>query len=448
MNTVAWDLSAQPTPLDASFARLESIVSPLTGLVRRYWEVLAEPDDARIVQYVCQTVKTEHLIGEHVEEFNGAAGYDARSAIAATLGEAVERYCGAAVDARRIVFGSARELGEAAVGPDQFRLFDESQYGNAAFPFSRFDLDTNVRWIPVIRLRDAQRMYAPLQLVQLLHDVAPEETAVGYATSSGMACGATWEEALLSGAFELVERDAFMITWSNRLSLPLLQWDGEAAMERAEALSFAPARVHYSVVDLSAFHGIPTALCLVRDGGALAALSVGAASAPTIERAWRKAIAEAFQTRSWARRERRRNPNRSFAADHDDIRTFSDHVQFYARSENIEHAAFLDASAERRHVRDVQPLPGSTPAARLHEVLLRAEACGATLYAADLTTPDVRDAGLHVAKVFSPQLAALDASHRRRFLGVPRLREAPVARGMLDRALAVAELNSAPHPFP
>ena len=51
-----------------------------------------------------------------------------------------------------------------------------------------------------------------------------EPVLLAPSTSSGLACHGSLEEASLSGLFELVERDAFMLVWSNRLSLPRLTW--------------------------------------------------------------------------------------------------------------------------------------------------------------------------------------------------------------------------------
>ena len=89
------------------------------------------------------------------------------------------------------------------------------------------------------------------------------EIRIGHATSSGLACAATLEEAILVGLLELVERDAFMLVWHDRLSLPLLDWSGDEAIARIDERYFAPSRLRYSAVDLSVFFGVPTVLGVV-----------------------------------------------------------------------------------------------------------------------------------------------------------------------------------------
>src|SRR5262249_19672190 len=46
------------------------------------------------------------------------------------------------------------------------------------------------------------------------------EVAIAPSISTGQACASTRDRAVLSGLYEIVERDAFMISWLNRLPLP------------------------------------------------------------------------------------------------------------------------------------------------------------------------------------------------------------------------------------
>jgi ribosomal protein S12 methylthiotransferase accessory factor len=69
-------------------------------------------------------------------------------------------------------------------------------------------------------------------------------------------------------------------------------------------------------------------------------------------------------------------------------------------------------------------------------------------YAADVTAPDIREAGLHVVRVVCPELCPLDVIHRARFLGGTRLYRAAHAAGLLPHELAPGDLNPDPHPFP
>ncbi len=441
------------TPLAESLRRLETLQSPYTGIVRSAHELLAAPDDARLVNVGCEIAAGSGLLGASLSHLDGGSGgshVHAEAARAAALGEAAERYSATYLPEPEFVLASAEELGAEAADPERFALFREDQYAGDGFPFSPFGRSTPVRWVRGVSLTDRRPAYLPVQLVYLSWaSLAPGETWIGYSTSSGLACGATFAEAVLSGLLELVERDAFMLTWYNRLSLPRLDWRPDRALVELERRHFAPTRLRYEVVDLSVFLGVPTALGVVHGGPAdVAALGVGAGSAATIQEAWRKALAEAFSVRAWARSLRLAEPKRTFRTDFRDVETFSDHILFYACQENARHAAFLDSSEERRDVREVPALEGASATELIGAIAARLGARGIEAYAVDVTSPDVRQAGLSVAKVLAPELCPLDVAYQARFLGGRRLYAAGWELGLRRAPLAPEDVNPYPHPFP
>ena len=232
---------------------------------------------------------------------------------------------------------------------------------------------------------------------------------------------------------------------AGRLSLPLLDWSRNPRLRALERRYFAPSGLDYAAVDLSCVHGLPSVLAVVRapehDPPTLA---VGAGTAATVDRAWEKALSEAFACRAAGRMLRARDPGRRLA-DGGDMSTFDDHILFYAQPGRAGAAPFLDASRDRVDVRDVAPLEGDE-SAQTDAVLDRIEAAGADAYAVDVTSPDVRGLGLSVVKTLAPELCMLDAGHR--FLGGRRLTHAAAELGLAPAAFAVADLNSDPHPFP
>jgi ribosomal protein S12 methylthiotransferase accessory factor len=274
------------------------------------------------------------------------------------------------------------------------------------------------------------------------------EARIGYATSSGLACGSTLEEAVLTGLLELIERDAFMLVWHNRLSLPVLDWQGDTELERLDRRYFEPSGLRYSAVDLSVFLDVPTVLGIVHGNpGELGALGVGAASAATVHVAWRKALAEAFSVQRWVRDQALERPER-MDVPATAIRTFDAHTLYYAAEERAGRAAFLDASPERRHTHDVAPLEGANVLELIEAIAHRLAAHGCSAYGVDVTSPDVRAGGLRVVRVVVPELCPLDVVEGARFLGGRRMYTAAFEAGLVPRCLEPADLNPDPHPFP
>jgi ribosomal protein S12 methylthiotransferase accessory factor len=341
---------------------------------------------------------------------------------------------------------TARELGDAAVEPERFALFHPSQFGITRFPLVRFTADTVTTFVEGVSLLDGSPAYLPAELVYLRRP-ADDLRPIGYATSSGLACGATLPEAVLGALLEVVERDAVMLAWKCRLSLPLLDWSASATLTELDDRYFRPTGLRYNVVSAGQFLDCPIAISVLHGPpGSGAALSVGAAAAATIEDAWLKAVAESYGVYRWLRQQTATGA--SGPVDPDSIESFDAHMLFYASEDNAALAGFLDASEHRRPLAEVAPLEGETPGAQIDAVVARLARRGVSAYAVDVTSPDVAELGLSVARVITPELCALDVSHRARFLGGERLTTAAHEAGLLAAPLDVEDLNPLPHPFP
>lgn len=445
LRDVAW------TPLDESLRRLEMLASPLVGIARRVFVQLHDTDDARCHAVGAVATASEELIGAPCNELNGGGGMSQSGARAAAIGETVERYSAAYVDEPRLLLGSARELDVPTVPPERFEWFAEWQTASRGFPFAQFTADTPVRWVEGFSLADGAPAWIPAQLVFLDPATVDGEQRVIHATSNGLACGPSPEEAVLGGLLELVERDAFMLTWYGQLSLPRIDVSGDPALSREIARVFDAAGLRHDIVDLSGFCAVPAALAIVRNELTdSAVLAVGAGAGVTMRTAVRKALVEAYQTRTWARAEQRMRPDFGEGAQPLEqlITSFDDHVRLYAGPGPSAWAEFLSAATQTRPIDDVPELPSDRPLNGIRAIVHRLRERDVDVYAVDATSPDVRDAGLAVMKVLSPQLRALDVGYRFRQLGGQRVLAARRLAGLDASDLTAGELNPHPHPFP
>jgi len=437
--------------LDAVSPVLRAVASPHVGIVPVVEECLASVDEPPLVRISCDPAAGDELIGASLGHVGGlgGTGLSREAAVGAAIGEAVERYSATYLPHERIVLACADELGAGVVPPDSFALFHDSQYARTGFPFVPFTRNTRARWVEGRELTSGAPAWLPAELVFLGDVVRPGEQRIGYATSSGMACAESAELATERGLLELLERDAFMLVWSNRISPPRLDWSHVATMLALEQRYFAPTGLDYVALDLSAFHHLPIVLAVVRaEGAGPGALGVGAAAAAEPERAWWKALSEAFASRGAGRRLALHNPERTYAQDGSDVLTFEDHIHYYSDPGRAAGAVFLTASSERARVDELPALGGRTSADRLEELAARAHRAGSQVYVVDVTSPDVRSVGLCVVKVVTPGLCPLDVAHPARFLGAPRLLDMSERDGLTARCRSVEDLNPLPHPFP
>ena len=412
-------------------------------------ECLHSSSDPPHFRVACEVGLGLGLLGPSLEHLAGigGAGLTRGDAAAAAVGEALERYSASFVPDDRIVFATARELGDVAVAPERFALFSGEQHAQSGFPFQPFTRDSRIPWVAGHSLPARRPAMLPAELVFLGDSVGPGHARIGYATSSGMACARNAGEALVRGLCEVLERDAFMIVWANRLSLPRLDWSADARISALDRRLFASLGLDYTAVDLSTFHRLPTVLGIVRaPAGCPGALGVGAGTAPTMERAWWKALSEAFAARSASAKLALLDENPSAAGRA--VSSFEDHIRHYADHRHAAAADFLTANVNSAPVASVPTLEGTSDAEQVAALCARVEAAGSGAYSVDVTSPDVRELGLRVVKVVAPELCSLDVLHDARFLGGERLYRAASEAGLAEGLLSASDLNPNPHPFP
>lgn len=430
---------------------MSAFVSPAVGIVRRLYERMRDVDELYAFSTGAEVCDARKVVGAAANRSNGGCGVTPESARLGAIGETVERYSAAWVPFDLLRQGTHEELSTAGltcVAPDELTLFADWQFDRLAAPFTRFHQDTPLAWAESTRLADGARVWVPAQLIYLCPDLMRPQ-AIGYPTSNGLAYGSTPDEALVSAVLELVERDAVMTTWYQRLSMPLVDVESDQALSAFFERHVRPAGIDVSLVELSAFSGAPVVLAVVRNrASAVAPLGLGAAAGATPLRAATKAVSEAISTRGWVVSKQRDgqvvDPGSDFA---ETVRSFDDHISLYANRGLVPATEFLDASPLRARLDQIPALPDRSPGELRDALVSRLHDQGVDLYAVDATSPDVREAGGHVVKVFSPQLQPLDAGYHRRYLGGRRLRTRPVELGLVaaDRA---DDLNPLPHPFP
>jgi ribosomal protein S12 methylthiotransferase accessory factor len=436
-------LNSPATPVADALARLEDAVSPLVGIVRFAPTLMVAADEPRLHAFACELASAARTTGVSAVDYAGSAHVHATRARAASLGEALERYSATFVP-KGLPVASAAELGPDAVAPESFALFHERQH-LPGFPFAPFTDSTRVSFVEGFSLADGGRAFLPAQLVFLRQDGV--EPRIGYSTSNGLACGPTLAEAVLAALLEVVERDAMMLVWTNRLSLPRLTWTDDSRLRDMDSRAFAVTGLRYAAIDTSVFFGVPAAIGIVHGApGDRAALGVGAGCAPTIGDTWRASLGEAFAVHRWLRGLLAHEPAVLERAE--DVRSLEDHTLFHGTPDRADSVAFLDASTDERSTMDVPDVPGGTPGEIVAEIVRRLDVRGVTAFAVDVTSPDVEELGLKVARVVAPQLCALDVDGAAPYRGGARLYQAAFEAGLVEAPFTFDDLNPLPHPYP
>jgi len=434
--------------------RASRLVSRRVGIIRAVGPGVTYAQDPGI--FSAGTISSQLSLSQRIANPSkaGGAGETLEVSLAAAIGEAVERYGMLFYDKSRMILAAYRDLGEPAVPPDLLRLHSREQVehprrrGRLAY----FDGDSRLRWMWGWSLTHDRPRLVPSALVYLGYDSGPDEAAIGSNASTGLAAGLTQEAAILSGLYEIVERDAFAISWLYRQVRGKVRLD-DAELQARLLADFAVGRpgVSLDLFDLTSDIPIPSVLAVMRRPAEFGpALCVGAAARLSPRGAVRKSLLELGQGLPYLRVLMAQGKAWVPKEDFSDLGSFDDHLMLYNKNPQMaaEALAFYDSAPEEL-MSSIQD--GSTgrikgDVERCVDLLAQS---GHEVIVIDLTTPDLREAGFSVVRVLVPGLIPLHGDHALPYLGVARLREVPWRLGWVDRGQdPLAILNPLPHPFP
>ncbi len=159
-------------------------------------------------------------------------------------------------------------------------------------------------WVKGVDIESKKKISIPSQLVFLDYKARKEEANLNSpAISTGAAADYDIKKALLSGIYEIVERDAFMGVYLNRLSSRRVRVESYKNSEIQKIIrSVARYNLEIIVLDITNDLEIPTFLSLVIDRtGVGHPVSLGLGSSLNIESALIHSMTEPFVAMNWAR---------------------------------------------------------------------------------------------------------------------------------------------------
>ncbi|RBQ20636.1 bacteriocin biosynthesis protein SagD [Spongiactinospora rosea] len=389
---------------------------------------------------------------------HGASIGDPGAARRAALGEAIERHCGNAVPGG--LFRSPyRDLAGPALDPRTFALYSRAQYASRGFPFVPMTADLDIAWAPAQDLVDGSRVLVPASLAYVNYFTGPRsaEPPTNYPVLAGTAAGTSPEQARVAALREVLERDAVTLWWmSGAPAAPLPPPDGPLA---AAILQAEKSGLRVSLLRVPCPFDAMVAAAFVEDPERRV-VGFGSACRATAGEAAAKAFTEAIGTYEtgrelldedsgfWRAVRERRIDHRPYRAHRPD-RAYLDGVRPGWRDVNdvgLHVQLHLDERLQGERLDRLRDPTGPTGPPEATGPLRSLREQGLRAYAVDLTTPEVRAAGLSVARVLVPGLYC-NAPAAFPFLGGPRLLAEPVERGWVTGPLTEDDLIRQPLPF-
>ncbi len=406
------------------------LTSPATGVVRRLGIHPCSGSDGKIYSAYAEMADTRMLGCCGEVQTAGGTGFTEKEAVTRALFEAVERYCGAFFNQASAFWG--RALNDRFLCADRYPLYTEEQYRQPGWPFVPFTNESRVWWTSATCLASGNKYYLPSALVHIPYKPAQREECIGPSISTGMAAAWTWEEAVLSGLYEVCERDAFALMWATRRAGPRLLPAPGSRLEAEMKQSLRSSAADVTFVDITNDLQVPTSVAVLRsEYRNRPIVAIGSAAKPTLELACRKALAEAvsgyhFLISSLDGPDADWTPGLGFSQ----VTDWKWHPLVYTLPQYHNELDFITASPECTLVKDE-----IAPSENVRPLVDRLSSRLGHILAVDLTTPDMAAIPVHAVKIVAPHAVPLEPDHRYRRQAVPRL-----------RALGNAA-NPLPHPF-
>jgi len=392
--------------LEDALSRAEQAVDERLGLV----STVGEAESFPAPYYLATLADTDGFSDAAAAEQAAGVAVDWNEALMKALGEGLERY--AAGVYRESTFRTARASDlDSAVPPDAFVRPDD---------WSTPDADDPLSWVEGEDLQTAESVYLPAEFVHF----PPPDVRHKPSITTGLGLGNSTVEALLSGLYEVLERDATMLAWYStfeplELSVESDRFDALRARARALDLDVTALLVTQDV-------DVPVVAVTVHRETEWPKFAVGSDADLDPDAAAASALAEALQ--NWMEL---RSMGEADAADADGA------IGRYADSP-APAREFVDAETAVPSA-SVGPADPPEGAAELDAVLDRLADVDLSAYAGRLTPRDVDALGFEAVRVVVPTAQPLFTGDS--FFGA-RAREVPSELGFEFRP------DRDHHPYP
>jgi ribosomal protein S12 methylthiotransferase accessory factor len=442
----------------ASSTRLEicDVLEARSALVSRRCGIVAALDvipkdaDEPAIPYLAKARLARHPgLSETMGHICSGRGTTLAEARRVALGEAVERYSSACSWGTMVRWARRDQLDGASVDPRELVLYRPEQY--ETLPYAPYQDATAIGWVATRSLVSGERLFAPALAVGVRYAPATRQEWICPVTSNGLAAGQTLAHAILAAALEVIERDAFLITWLDRLACQRIDPSSHPYPEITDLCEAYRRRgVEVQLHRLATDHPGQVFLALgVQHQGEGPAAAVGLGAGLNPASAARKAILEMSQVRAALRISMRARSSRvrieQLVADPRLVATPEDHALLYTHPRNLGAFAFLqDGSFVDVDWAATAP---TDAAAGLQQLAEHFRDQSWDLLYRNLSPPDMAELRLHTARVLIPGFQPLHFGWNEPRLGGQRLYEFPHRLGLTPGPVAPGQLNTDPHPL-
>jgi ribosomal protein S12 methylthiotransferase accessory factor len=429
--------------------RLDELVSPRVGLIREIAPQGRGADEPMPPYLYTATLSNfDFRVATKVDRIAAGKGRTPQEAIASAIGEAAERYSAYHWDPRRTYISKLGDLKCGSITPRSCVLYSERQYAAGDLQYAQWTPEKELAWIDGVDVVDGSPVALPASLVYLVFPPPRLEDYFAPSTSNGLAAGDSPASAILGGLCELMERDAMLITWLNRLPAVEIKFDHSPDLVGRIYRHYA----HFGV-NVRAFlmpSDLPAATVMAvsfEDDPERPANVIGLGCHPDPNIALLKALFEMCQGRPAEATRFRTKPPGGRLNNYEDVHALEDHSSFMSQLNRRGEFAFLWQTREEKRVDELPNRSAGDAAQDLAYCAGELAANGHRPAFVELTTPDLVDYGMHVVRVIVPELQPVHFGYGQERLGGERLFKLPQQLGFTESVRSETDLNPCPHPL-
>lgn len=385
----------------------------------------------------------------------GGADFTEEKALMRALGESAERFCLLSYRNKNLILSQYDKISKNALNPLSFAgISPDQRKQNSLFNINK---DSIFRWVRGFSLPDHKSILIPAQTVYVGYKNHPQEPIIRDQISTGAAAADSIDGAFYRGVCETVERDAFMISYLNNFSLPLIDLETVKTDDK-EFRHFLTMLKRYNlevyVVDLTTDIKIPsTAAFIIDRTGVGPAVIAGFAARLNIEESIENSIIEAVYSRlNFREIGSPSNPKweRKVKILKDDIRrikTIKDRTFFWSPKEMVGRIEpFFKGPLKKISEEEKNKYKNISVKDKSKIAVNMLKERGVDVYGADITLPQIKEEGIFVAKIIAPKLHPLYLNEGLKHTWGERIFNVPVSLGYRKEPSSPKNFNNMPHP--
>lgn len=415
------------------------------GILGNYGPRYTFPDEPQFFQYACERSPRSIKVRKGL-----AFGCSEREseAFTAAVAEAVEHYCILYERDELFTHDSYSNLKRIAVDPFRFLAFSKDQLEKKDYSKFRFTHRTPLNWLEGYSLTKKKKVLVPASLVYANYNCRKrKDPSIQLKNSTGAACGPSLEFAIYRGICEIIERDAYMISFTNNLPKQIINLDSNLDLSkfkrRIERYDLE-VYVLNTQLDLS----MTTTTCLVFDKtGSGPAVCTGLGGSLDPKRAIQTAVFESVRRHISAR-------DRFYRTKALPMPVKNSFDWFLLKKQLLWSAPHMIQTAQNfikdSQVIDYKELENKeknlSDKEKVAFLIKELESKNYEVIYVDMTIPEVEELGLKVVKVLIPEMVPLWRDERYPYLEIKRLYNVPRELGYNAKPMVAKDAFSL-HPF-